>query len=78
LLLIQVLISKIRELLRLLMLPPKGFYGSQGRGLAIFKRGPKAFKAIEALSGVCHVCRSLVEDVIVSSRSGKVETRGGG
>jgi hypothetical protein len=37
LLLLQILISKARELLRLLILPPEGFYSSQGRRLSAFE-----------------------------------------
>jgi hypothetical protein len=41
------------------MLLPKGLYIGQGGRLAILKGGQKAFKAIEALSGVCHNCKSV-------------------
>jgi hypothetical protein len=41
------------------MLLPEGLYISQGGGLAILKGGQQAFKAIEALGGVCHNCKSF-------------------
>jgi hypothetical protein len=47
------------ELLRLLMLLPKSLYSRQGRGLTILKGGQESFKAKEALSSVCHVCKSF-------------------
>jgi hypothetical protein len=53
------LISKRRELLGLLMLLPEGLYIGQGWRLAILKGGQKAFKAIEALGGIGHDCKSF-------------------